>query len=60
MLGTDYGRANSSTELDALTALKNAGGISAEMHRKIVDDNPRLFCECSQRAGYRIDGGIPV
>lgn len=43
MIGTDYGHADSSTELDALTTLKNAGGISAEMHRKIVEDNPRVF-----------------
>jgi predicted TIM-barrel fold metal-dependent hydrolase len=43
MIGTDYGHADSSTELDALTTLKNDGGISAEMHRKIVEDNPRKF-----------------
>ena len=43
MIGTDYGHADSSTELDALTTLKDAGGISAEQHRKIVEDNPRAF-----------------
>jgi predicted TIM-barrel fold metal-dependent hydrolase len=43
MIGTDYGHADSSTELDALTTLKNEGGISAETHRKIVEDNPRKF-----------------
>jgi hypothetical protein len=43
MIGTDYGHADSSTELDALTTLKNSGGISVEQHRKIVEDNPRKF-----------------
>ena len=43
MIGTDYGHADSSTELGALTTLKDGGGISAEMHRKIVEDNPRRF-----------------
>jgi hypothetical protein len=43
MIGTDYGHADSSTELDALTVLQESGGISAAMHRKIVEDNPRKF-----------------
>ena len=43
MIGTDYGHADSSTELDALISLKETGGISTEMHTKIVDDNPRQF-----------------
>jgi predicted TIM-barrel fold metal-dependent hydrolase len=43
MIGTDYGHADSSTELDALTTLKNGGGISAAQHKKIVEDNPRRF-----------------
>ena len=41
--GTDYGHADSSTELDALTTLKDGGGISAGQHKKIVEDNPRVF-----------------
>lgn len=43
MIGTDYGHADSSTELDALKTLRDSGGISAEQHRKIVEDNPRTF-----------------
>jgi len=43
MIGTDYGHADSSTELDALTTLKESGGISAAQHKKIVEDNPRVF-----------------
>jgi hypothetical protein len=43
MIGTDYGHADSSTELDALTTLKNSGGISGGQHKKIVEDNPRAF-----------------
>lgn len=51
MIGTDYGHADSSTELDALTTLKNSGGITAEMHKKIVDDNPRAFYGLGPAAG---------
>ncbi len=43
MIGTDYGHADSSTELSALTTLRDSGGISREMHKKIVEDNPRVF-----------------
>ena len=43
MIGTDYGHADSSTELDALTTLQDNGGISAAQHKKIVEDNPRAF-----------------
>jgi predicted TIM-barrel fold metal-dependent hydrolase len=43
MIGTDYGHADSSTELDALKTLKESGGITAAAHRKIVEDNPRAF-----------------
>jgi predicted TIM-barrel fold metal-dependent hydrolase len=43
MIGTDYGHADSSTELDALATLRDSGGISAEQHQKIVEDNPRKF-----------------
>ena len=43
MIGTDYGHADSSTELDALATLKDSGGITAAMHKKIVEDNPRVF-----------------
>lgn len=43
MIGTDYGHADSSTELDALATLKDSGGISPAQHQKIVEDNPRRF-----------------
>jgi hypothetical protein len=43
MIGTDYGHADSSTELDALTILKESGGITSRMHKRIVEDNPRAF-----------------
>ena len=43
MIGTDYGHADSSTELDALTTLRESGGISPAQHKKIVEDNPRRF-----------------
>jgi predicted TIM-barrel fold metal-dependent hydrolase len=43
MIGTDYGHADSSTELDALRTLEESGGITAQLHKKIVEDNPRAF-----------------
>jgi uncharacterized protein len=43
LIGTDYGHADSSTELEALVRIKETGGITSEMHRKIVEDNPRRF-----------------
>jgi predicted TIM-barrel fold metal-dependent hydrolase len=43
MIGTDYGHNDSSTELDALTTLRETGGITPEVHKKIVDDNARAF-----------------
>ena len=43
MIGTDYGHADSSTELEALRRLKETGGINADVHKKIVDTNPRSF-----------------
>jgi uncharacterized protein len=48
MIGTDYGHADSSTELDALTTLKESGGITSQMHKKIVEDNPRAFYGLAQ------------
>ncbi|MCZ6674534.1 MAG: amidohydrolase family protein [Verrucomicrobia bacterium] len=43
MIGTDYGHADSSTELEALTRLKETGGITPQIHKRIVEDNPRTF-----------------
>ena len=43
MIGTDYGHVDFSTELDALTTLRDEGGITRELHQKIVDDNARAF-----------------
>lgn len=43
MIGTDYGHADSSTELDALSSLRETGGITPQVHKKIVDDNARAF-----------------
>lgn len=43
LIGTDYGHADSSTELEALQTLGEKGGITPQAHKKIVDDNPRAF-----------------
>jgi hypothetical protein len=29
--------------LDALTTLKESGGITSQTHKRIVEDNPRAF-----------------
>jgi hypothetical protein len=50
MIGTDYGHADSSTELDALTTLKDEGGINPEMHRKIVEYNTSPSRHCHSPA----------
>ena len=43
VMGTDYGHADQSTELDALTKLREMPGVSAEAWHKIVDDNARAL-----------------
>ncbi len=43
MIGTDYGHQDSSTELEALRTLGETAEISPELHKKIVEDNPRRF-----------------
>jgi len=41
MIGTDYGHNDTSTELRALTNLRDNGGISPALAEKILDANPR-------------------
>ena len=43
LIGTDYGHADTSTDLEALRKLPESGAISPEATRKILDDNPRAF-----------------
>ena len=43
IMGTDYGHADQSTELDALTKLHQMPGIDEEQWRKIVDHNARAL-----------------
>ncbi len=43
VLGTDYGHADPTTELDALGRLRDGGTVSPEAVRKILDDNPRAL-----------------
>jgi hypothetical protein len=40
-MGTDYGHHDHAADLEGLRNLETAGGISKEVYRKIVDDNPR-------------------
>lgn len=43
LLGTDYGHADQSSELEALQIFRREGGIPAKAREKILDDNPRAF-----------------
>jgi hypothetical protein len=45
VIGTDYGHADSATELAALSGICEDSRISPEIAKKIVDDNARaLYC----------------
>jgi len=41
VIGTDYGHNDTSTELRALTNLRDNGGLSPVLADKILDKNPR-------------------
>lgn len=53
MIGTDYGHQDSSTELEALRTLGEKADISRQLHKKIVDDNPRRSY-CHRAAGFGV------
>ena len=43
LIGTDYGHADTSTELDAPGILQRRNDLSADLTQKIVTDNPKRF-----------------
>jgi predicted TIM-barrel fold metal-dependent hydrolase len=43
VIGTDYGHGDTSSELNAIARFKAMGGLSDEVKRKILSDNPRRF-----------------
>lgn len=43
IIGSDYGHADTSSELEALRRLKQQSGIAPRVIDKILDDNPRAF-----------------
>jgi predicted TIM-barrel fold metal-dependent hydrolase len=43
MIGTDYGHADTSSEIEAIRTLQARGRLSPRTMQKIVDDNPRAF-----------------
>jgi predicted TIM-barrel fold metal-dependent hydrolase len=43
MIGSDYGHADTSSELEALRRLKQQGGVEPTAIDRILDDNPREF-----------------
>jgi predicted TIM-barrel fold metal-dependent hydrolase len=43
LIGSDYGHADTASELEALRKLKQKGEVSADIIDKILDHNPRAF-----------------
>ncbi|HWP29552.1 MAG TPA: amidohydrolase family protein [Chloroflexota bacterium] len=43
VIGSDYGHADTSTEIDALRNLKQQGNVDPQVIDKILDDNPRAL-----------------
>lgn len=43
VIGTDYGHGDTSSELNAISRFKGMKGLSPEVKRKILSDNPRKF-----------------
>lgn len=43
VIGSDYGHADTASELDALRTLKQTGELGAKVIDKILDDNPRAL-----------------
>ena len=43
MVGTDYGHADTSTEIEAMRKLSSDGKVSAEIAAKILEDNARIL-----------------
>ncbi len=43
VIGSDYGHADTSSEIEALRKLREQGGVRAEVIEKILDDNPRAL-----------------
>ena len=43
VIGSDYGHADTASELDALRTLKQTGELGASVIEKILDDNPRAL-----------------
>jgi predicted TIM-barrel fold metal-dependent hydrolase len=43
VIGSDYGHADTASELEALRTLKDRGEIDAGVIEKILDDNPRAL-----------------
>ncbi len=43
MIGTDYGHADSATEIEAMRKLRTAGGLPAAVVDGILEANPRAL-----------------
>jgi hypothetical protein len=53
VIGTDYGHADQSTEIDALSQLRRMPGVSEDAWRKIVADNPLALYGASLETQWR-------
>ncbi|HEY2990841.1 MAG TPA: amidohydrolase family protein, partial [Candidatus Binatia bacterium] len=43
VIGTDYGHGDTSSELNAISRFKAMEGLTPQVKRKILSDNPRRF-----------------
>jgi predicted TIM-barrel fold metal-dependent hydrolase len=43
VIGTDYGHADTASEISALRELQHNGQVNSEAVKKILDDNPRAL-----------------
>ena len=43
MIGTDYGHTDTSSEIDALSVLRETSGLTPRAVQKILEDNPRAL-----------------
>ena len=43
VIGTDYGHGDTSSELNAISRFKAMAGLSPQVKRKILSDNPSRF-----------------
>lgn len=52
MVGTDYGHADYSNDIEAIQTLAHGGKINPSLAQKILGDNPKRLYGCERRQAY--------